>query len=273
MPTVLIRTFRHEFAVSCPDEETAAGIAFARATPDMPGRQLSSAGIVVERRGAFYRMRTPDGWLAEGTLSHIVHRLHHFLFTTISKEVGSAPLLHAATVRVGEQRVLLVAHKATGKSTLTARLLSDGFAVEGDENAVVLGRTVMARPRTLRIKGSSIHLLPSLREEILSSPSIRDWDGRHIYSVEPSVNGRPWQIEEGKAAAVIFLQPNHGGRSVMTGISERESLRRALEGSLLPEKGRAFAAANLRTLVSNATCYQLSLGDLDNAVWHLRRVA
>jgi hypothetical protein len=248
-------------------------MAFARAGPEMVGRRLVKVVILVTRLGHFYSMRTPDGVLFEGSLNHLVHRLHRFLFTTMADEATGAPILHAATVRVGGSRMILFAHKAAGKSTLAAKLLEEGWAVEGDENVAVFGLSVLARPRTLRIKRGTIDLVPALRDAILGSPFLTDWDGRPIYSVEPCLPGRRWQIEEGRADVVVFLEQNHGGRSVMEPMRHPEALQRAIRMSYLPATGKAAAVARLHGLVTGARCYRLSLGDLDNAVWHLRRVA
>src|SRR5262249_10059761 len=137
----------------------------------------------------------------------------------------------------------------------------------------VLGQATVARPRTLRIKPGTLDLVPSLREVVLCSPFITDWDGRPIYSVEPHLPGGTWRIEEGVTHAIVFLDHNHGGRSVLTPIGHNEAFRRILTTSYLPEAGRALSAARLRVLVLGARCYRLSLGDLDNAVWHLRRTS
>jgi len=248
-------------------------MAFVRAAPDMPERVLAAARISLARLGAFYSMRTANGALFEGSLSHIVHRLHRFLFETILHEAAGAPILHAATVVVEGARIILVAQKAVGKSTLTARLLAEGFVIEGDEHVVVFGRSVIARPRTMRIKQGTIGLIPALREIILASPTIRDWDGRLIYSVQPALPGRRWRIEQGNVKAIVTLEQNHGGHSIMTRLDQNEALRLAISMSFLPETGKAMAAARLRALIQGASCYRLALGDLDNAVWHLKQAA
>jgi hypothetical protein len=272
MSSVVVRTFSHEFTVCCPDEETAEGLAFVRAGPAMPARALRPAKLRVERVGAFHKLRTPDGRTIEGTLLHILNRVHRFVNGVLTGEIGAFPLLHAATVLVGGARVILVANKATGKSTLAARLFNDGFTVEGDENIVVFGETVMARPRTLHIKPGTLGLVPGLRDIVLGSPFVTDWDDRPIYSVEPALPGRPWRIEEGRADALVFLEPNHGGRSVMAPIGRQEALQRAIEMSFLPDAGRAQAAVRLRAMVMGSHNFRLVVGDLDNAVWHLQRV-
>jgi hypothetical protein len=269
---LIVRTLAHEFVIACPDRESAAAMAFVRAAPEMPGRSLRVVPIEVRPRGAFYTAHIAGGAPIEGSAGHLVHQLHRHFFATLTQEAAGAPILHAASVVIDGARIVLAAPKASGKSTLAVRLLAAGFAVEGDEHLAVLGQSVMARPRTLRIKPGTLELVPSLREVILSSPFITDWDGRPIYSVEPHLPGRAWRIEEGTVHAIVFLDDNHGGRSVLTPIGRNEAFRRILATSYLPEAGKALSAARLRVLVLGTSCYRLSLGDLDNAVWHLRRI-
>jgi len=269
---IVVRTLAHEFAVTCPDDTVAAAMAFVRAAPEMPGRTLHATLIEVRREGAFHVTRTPAGSLLEGSPSHIVHGLHRYFFATFAQELAGAPVLHAASVMIGDARVILVAQKASGKTTLAVRLLAEGASVEGDEHVAVLGQSVVARPRTLRVKPGTIDLVPSLREAILCSPSIANWDGTPIYSVEPRLPGGSWRIVEGPAQALVFLEQNHGGRSVLAPLGRDEALRRAITMSYFPDEGKAVSAARLRMLVLGAPCYRLSLGDLGNAVWHLRRL-
>src|SRR5262249_43252274 len=128
---VIVRTLAHEFVVACPDRDTAAAMAFVRAAPEMPGRSLRVVPIEVQRRGAFYAAQTSEVAALEGSLDHLVHQLHRHFTATLTEEVAGAPLLHAASILIGGARIVLPAPKASGKSTLTARLLAEGFAVEG----------------------------------------------------------------------------------------------------------------------------------------------
>ena len=173
-------------------------------------------------------------------------------FTTLTQELAGAPMLHAASVMIGGARVILVAQKASGKTTLTARLLAEG-ARRGRRRACRGARSVgLARPRTLRVKPGTIDLVPSLREAILGSPCITNWDGTPIYSVEPRLPGGTWRIVEGPAQALVFLEQNHGGRSVLTPLGRDEAFRRAIAMSYFPEKAKAASAARLRMLVLGA---------------------
>ena len=273
MPITVIRTLDREFHIESPDATTHRAVEFARASPEMPGRSLSMVDLGVEHAGAFYRLKIPGDALYEGTLTHIVHRLHRYLFRLTFEEAGRCPLLHAASIVIDGKRVLLSADKGSGKSTLALRLLGDGVQVEGDENVVVFGSEIIARPRTLRIKQASLALLPEFRDRVLAAPSLTDWNDTRIYSVSPVTADNIWEIRQGPVFAIVFLTANFGGRSVARPISVDEATRRALEQSFLPDQDKARSASRLRALVRSACCYEMSLGDWENARWHLKHIA
>ena len=89
-----------------------------------------------------------------------------------------APLIHAASLRRGSRRVVLVGPKGGGKTTLTLRLIDEGYEIEGDENVFVIGDHVAARPRALRVKASTIELIPSLAETLRLVSRYREWEQR-----------------------------------------------------------------------------------------------
>ena len=144
--------------------------------------------------------------------------------------------------------------------------------MEGDEHVAVLdspcwhGRAPCASSRAPSPWSRRCAIL------ILGLPFIADWDGRPIYSVEPSLPGQVWRIEEGPVQAIVFLDHNHGGHSVMTPLDREDAFRRSSARATCRKPAKPLPAARLRMLILGAGCYRLSLGDLDNAVWHLRRL-
>ena len=74
--------------------------------------------------------------------------------------------------------MVLVGPKGAGKTTLALRLIAEGYEIEGDENVFVVGDHVVARPRALRVKASTIELIPSLVETLRLVPHYREWRKR-----------------------------------------------------------------------------------------------
>lgn len=269
---VTVRTLRHEYRLVLPDDETARAFAFMAIAPEIAGPALEPIDLLVEPAYGLLRLTLPDGRLLEGGANHLMAALHGMIFNDVVDGEPGAPLVHGATI-VGEHgRMVLVGSKATGKTTLTLHLVASGWRVEADEHLVIGADDVVARPRTLRVKPGSLTLVPSLAAAVLDGPSIHSWDGLPIYAVAPSIGGVPWRIERGRLDHLVFLDANHGGRSMMRPIGPDEAFRRLLAETLLPPAGVAGAAARLRMLAMSRPAWRLSVGDLDGAVRHLSRI-
>jgi hypothetical protein len=145
--------------------------------------------------------------------------------------------------------------------------------VQGDENLIVTGDGVIATPRCLHVKETSLDVLPALSEQIRSQPFVTDWSGNIVYSCPPNFTGGEWTIVEGPIDALVFLEPNFGGSSVLSPLGHEPAFEHVLENAFLPTTGRARAVARLRTLALGCCCWRLQTGNLDQAIERLRRLA
>ena len=195
--------------------------------------------------------------------------IRHFLLM----EVSEGLLLHAASMNVCGQNILLVGEKSAGKTTLALSALSKGHQVFGDEHVFINDTCAMTRPRTLRIKETSIALLPTLEEKILNCRSFTNWDGSKLYSYEPSSDAFAWHLEPYDVDHLIHICPNHGGRSNLKNIDKNKIFPIAMEQSFLPPDNQGHAIACLWNVLGNATLWQLSVGNLEEAVNALKSLS
>jgi GTPase SAR1 family protein len=179
----------------------------------------------------------------------------------------SAPLIHAASLRRGGRRILLVGPKGGGKTTLTLRLIQEGYDIEGDENVFVAQETVVARPRALRVKASTASLFPPVAEALRLAPYYENGQNLRIYNLDPRKAGaRFWRIEMGAVDVVVLLRPNHNSYSSLQTISPLILAREVIAESAFHEADRGVAVGNIIKVIGNARGFELSLGDLDGAV-------
>lgn len=273
MREVVCRTLRHEYRLVCPDADVANDLAFMETKPEIVGAALEVVSIPVFADGDFLRMTLPNGALVEGAASHLMSALHAIVYREAFEAIPGAALIHCVTAVHSERpdaRILIVGAPGAGKTTLTLRLLSDGYAIEGDEHFVLGSEISIARPRTLRVKAGSLALAPKLAAAIEASPRISFSGGALLYSVSPAISGLPWRIAPGEVESVVFLEANHGGLSRIKPIGGDEALRRLLCETSFPQNGVGPAAARLRTMLVKARRHALLLGDLDRAVGQLR---
>jgi hypothetical protein len=275
LPAVVpVRTLKHEFRLVLPDKAAADAFAFMAIRPEIVGRTLEAIDVPIARTHGFYTATLPGRRLLQGTAERLMGELHGIVLNDVLSSEPGAPLVHGATVLGSWGRALLIGAKGTGKTTLTLRLVAEGARIEGDEHAVAteVEGEIIARPRTMRVKDGSLNLVPELAGLVRAGPAIINWDGSRIYAVDPSVAGHPWRIAAGPLDHLVFLDANHGGRSVMRPMDRERAFRQLMRDVVLPATGVAAAVARLRSLVRSAEAHLLELGDLSNAVWHLRHL-
>jgi hypothetical protein len=197
----------------------------------------------------------------------MLESLHaHLLIMSLADHHG-APLVHAASLRRGGRRILLVGPKGGGKTTLALWLLRDGYEVEGDENIFVTPDGLVARPRGMRVKESTATLVPGLNGVLKAAPCYQDTYGQRIYNLDPrSAGAASWRIEQGRAHAVILLHPNHGGHSSLRPISSLALVREVMTECGLVRTNRGIAVRDIVKFIGTAKGFDLSLGDPLEAV-------
>lgn len=273
MPSLIVRTLSHELHLRTNSPDVHAKLMFMNTEPMMPGRELTQVGLDIEPVGALFRICPPGLPAAEGSLETVAQAAYRLIATWWSEEINGAPVVHAATAVIDGCRVAFVGDKRAGKTTLMLRLIQERCPVQGDENLIVTEDGAVPTPRCLHIKEPSLDVLPALSEKIRSLPFVTDWIGNIVYSCPPSFAGGDWTIVEGPVDALVFLEPNFGGSSVLTPLDHERAFERLLENAFLPPTGRARAVARLRNLVIGRGCWRLQTGNLDQAIDRLRRLA
>ncbi len=273
MRPVICRTLRREYRLHPPTAEIGKELAFVAAEPELPGISLEPVDVPIELRDGFLVAVVPGFGVFEGSPSHVIGAMHKIVLADLADGDPGAPFIHGATVVVDGRRLLLVGHKGCGKSTFSLHLAMAGHEVEGDEHLLVRQTEVIVRPRTLRVKEGSLRLVAGLPDCVADAPSIFNWDGSRIRAVNPGIGGRPWVIRPGRLDGVVFLVANHGGRSAGRRIHGNDAFGRLMGEVMLPKTGVAAAAGRLRRVAVEVPAYQLLLGDLDTAEWHLRHIA
>jgi len=273
LPGVIVRTLSHELHLRTNSPDVRSKLMFMNTAPIIPGRELKQVDLDIEPVGTFFRICPPGLPAAEGSLETVSQAAYRLIAAWWSEEIDGAPVVHAATAVIDGCRVAFVGDKHAGKTTLMLRLIQDGCAVQGDENLILTTVGAIATPRCLHVKETSLDVLPALSERLRSLPFVTDWSGNIVYSCPPSFTGDEWTIVEGPIDALVFLEPNFGGSSLLSPLDRERAFERVLENAFLPPAGKARAVARLRSLVTGCGCWRLQTGNLDQAIDRLRRLA
>lgn len=238
----------------------------------MPHRATGET-IALRRAGAFWVIALPNGTIQRAASpEHGLDIVYRYVHSVEVAEQAPAISLHAATLRLAGRRIVLAGNRASGKTTLAMTLLFDGFGLEADEAIYLTPTGAIPRPRSVRIKQAALRMLPQLRPYLDRLPHYRDWLERKIFAFDPREAGLPWRIERGPVDHLVLIEPNHGGHSVLSPLAASQAVVETLAHATLPEGGRGRSLAAIADLVGGARTHRLALGDLPNAIRHLRRI-
>jgi hypothetical protein len=264
---VITRTLRRRISLQSEDDAVLDALQFLACDPDIAGASAIDSTIRVDRHGLTYRIFHGDDLLGEKfNVRGVVEMVQGHVFQLSIDDLPGAPVLHAACLRRGDRRLLLVGDKGTGKTTLTLRLLLHGYRIEGDENVFIRHGRVVARPRGLRVKEGSLRLVPELVDILPQLGYLTDHLDQRIYNLDPRLLGLDWRIEEGPADLIILLRANHGGYSSIRPVPTMWLVQEIMQEIGLREDARGAAIGAIVSLCSAAKGYDLSLGDHDQAL-------
>jgi hypothetical protein len=271
---VIARTLSRRIELLTSDVRVFQALQYLQCDPEIVGRTVEQLTISVEPYRGYYRI-FEDGELLweEMTPRAVMEALHARLFALSLEDYPTSPLLHAASLRRGGRRFLLVGNKGTGKTTLTLRLIQEGYEIEGDENVFVTSEGVIARPRGLRVKDSVVKVMPGIAQILGSTPSYTDKLGQRVYNLDPRLAGATsWRIEPGEVEAVVVLRPNHGGYSSLRPLPLLALVREVILETGLHETERGKAISALTRAIGSSKGFDLSLGDHAGALASISRL-
>lgn len=182
----------------------------------------------------------------------------------------SAPLLalHAAAASLEGEGVIIAGPQESGKSTLVAGLTAAGFDYLTDESALVDLQTGLIHPfpKALSLDRSSVDLIPGLLERLPSE--LRDRP-RAQYHVAPD-HLRLGSIGNAcPPSRIIFpkYEPEYEeDETLMEPVSRGWALNALVRESFNFGHYGAAAISALAALVSDAECFRIRMGNLDEAV-------
>jgi hypothetical protein len=173
--------------------------------------------------------------------------------------------IHAGCASWHGRQLLAVGPARSGKTTLMARLLYEGFTVHGDELVLVRAGEALPYPRRFGVRPQTLSLIPQLVAFAGGTPL-----GSGPVIVDPAQLGFDWTIAPAPVDAVFFLEPNHGGRTHLRVCPRYLMAHRVMSQSTPPDAGPREWIRDVCGILNPARCYTLSLGDLDTAVAALK---
>jgi hypothetical protein len=201
---------------------------------------------------------------AEDVLSAVYRRCHQRAYHFLA--LGGWTLVHGAVLRAGANRLLVTGDTGTGKSTLALHMLLRGYAVEGDELALVRDGRVVSLPRRFRVKPGTLRVVPELVGLVADAPHVEQ-DGTGVRAFDPREAGYRWSLELGPVDALVLAEPNHGEGSFVREITPFGAFPRLLGQVYRVEDSPELRSRAVETIsrLTRGPTFELLLGELGEA--------
>ena len=202
-----------------------------------------------------------------GILENLFKRVHNKAFEALPDHVR----VHAASGFLGDRFFIFSGDKYAGKSTLTLKLLHEGFDMVGDELVMLNHEEAVTFPRKMYVRGQCLELLPEFQGLSESLPFVSNATEPHMIAFDPLDVGRRWDIRPALLGAVIYIEANHGGRSRLVPCGKLDMVQKIVMQCTPPITPSSQWVGAVTSAVNRAETFILEFGDLDGAVKALRR--
>jgi HprK-related kinase A len=187
----------------------------------------------------------------------IAQHAHHFL------------MLHAAVVEKGGRAIIMPGQPGSGKSTLCAALLGEGWRLLSDEFALLSPENglLTALPRPVSIKNAAIDLIRKRMPEAVIGPIATDTAKGTVAHLKAPLDSVRRAAERAAPAWLVFPEYDSGAsETVLAPLSKGRSLLAAAESSFNYDVLAVRGFETVADLVDRCDCYTLTYQDLDEAL-------
>jgi hypothetical protein len=195
------------------------------------------------------------GPVVKGALWQSAVNAHDFLF-----------YIHAGVVGTGKSCVLLPAAPGSGKSSLTAALVHNGFRYFSDEVALIERGTFLVppMPMALCVKSTGWDVIARYHPQIDALPAHERMDGKVVRYVPPAA--RAIQQTGALVSHIVFPCYDKDAETELKPIARSDALGRLMVECLaLRQRLTPTNIANLLRWIAEVDCYALTFSSLDEA--------
>ncbi len=176
-------------------------------------------------------------------------------------------VIHSAVVEKNGKAFIFPGTPGSGKSTLCAGLVSQGWRLLSDEMALVSITTglITPIPRPISLKNESIEIVKSLSNELYVGKPIHDTAKGDVAHMRPPQSSVEKNDVQATPAAVIFPKYRKGAHTELSTLSKGRTFLKLAENSFNYHILGSMGFNVLTNLVEQCQCFNFTYQNLDEA--------
>ncbi len=186
----------------------------------------------------------------------------------VSNHINTHLIIHAAVIEKQGYAVVMPAPPGSGKSTLTAALVQEGWRLLSDELTLINPHdlTVTPFPRPISLKNQSIQVINQRYPEVEFGPVSSDTLKGTVCHIKPPKKSIEQSLVTCPIAWIIFPKYVHDSDVQLIEKSKAMTLMDMADNSFNYSKLGFTGFEVLKNIVDQAHCFQFSYGHLDDAI-------
>ena len=186
----------------------------------------------------------------------------------IASHANEYLIIHAAVVERNGQAFILPGTPGSGKSTLCAALVSNGWRLLSDEMTLLstYDRKIYPVPRPINLKNQSIEVIKKRSPELVFGQIVNDTAKGTVGHLCPPAHSVQLGSSPALAAKLIFPKYKQGVETQLIPISKSKALLRAAGDCFNYNILGVQGFDSLAELIEQCACYEFHYSKLDEAL-------
>jgi HprK-related kinase A len=184
-------------------------------------------------------------------------------------------IIHAAVIEKNGHAAILPAPPGSGKSTLCAALIHNGWRLLSDELTLIRrsDSRLVPLPRPVSLKNASIPLMKGYAPDAIFSPSVSDTVKGTVAHMKAPADSVARADETALPGWIVFPRYEAGAALTLTPVSRPRAFIRVADNAFNYAQLGAEGFNALAGVIEQSDCYDLHYSSLDEAVAEFDRLA